>query len=102
MMLKLAAAAAALLLAGPAIAETQPPCAAYTALVAALDQDYHEAPVARMLSDEGMVIEILASADGSTFTALLVQANGVACILSVGSDFSFVTTAGTTKPGSNS
>lgn len=83
-------------------APSQSPCAPYTTIAAALDSKYHEAPVARMMADAGFVLEILASADGATFTVLGVQPNGTACLLATGSTFAFVTAADAPKPGTGS
>jgi hypothetical protein len=80
------------LAAGPALAEPAP-CFPHADIVAALDAQAHEAPVARMLSDRGFVIEVLATADGSTFTILAVRPDGTACALAVGEDFALVPAA---------
>ncbi|MDR6290009.1 MULTISPECIES: hypothetical protein [Inquilinus] len=89
------------LLAVPAAAQApqQSPCAPYEIIAASLNERYHEAPVARMLADQGFVIEVLASADGATFTVLGVQPNGTACLLATGSGFAFVNAAATPAPG---
>ncbi|HMG49883.1 MAG TPA: hypothetical protein VK597_04755 [Inquilinus sp.] len=86
------------LLAVPAAAQ-QGPCAPYEIIAASLNERYHEAPVARMLADQGFVIEVLASADGATFTVLGVQPNGTACLLATGQGFAFVNAAATPVPG---
>jgi hypothetical protein len=78
---------------GPAAAQAQSPCAPYEIVAAALNERYHEAPVARMLSDRGFVIEILAAADGSSVTVLGIQASGSACVLAAGSAFALVAPA---------
>ena len=90
------------LLAAPASAQPGPqqsPCAPYEIIAASLNQRYHEAPVARMLADQGFVIEVLASADGATFTVLGVQPNGTACLLATGSGFALVDAAAAPAPG---
>ena len=69
----------------PAAAQAESPCAPYEIVAAALNERYHEAPVARMLSDRGFVIEVLASADGASFTVLGIQPTGGACVLATGS-----------------
>jgi hypothetical protein len=84
---------------GPAIAQAESPCAPYEIVAAALNERYHEAPVARMLSDRGFVIEILASADGTTATVLGIQASGTACVLATGSAFALVNPAAAPVPG---
>jgi len=82
-----------------AAAQAESPCAPYEIVAAALNERYHEAPVARMLSDRGFVIEILASADGSTATVLGIQASGTACVLATGSAFGLVEPAVAPAPG---
>ncbi|WP_395675512.1 hypothetical protein [Inquilinus sp.] len=83
----------------PAAAQAPSPCAPYEIVAAALNERYHEAPVARMLSDRGFVIEILASADGASFTVLGIQPGGTACVVAAGSTFALVGPAGTSAPG---
>lgn len=85
----------------PAAAQ-QSQCAPYETVAAALASEYHEAPVARMLSDRGFAIEILASADGETFTVLAVNANGTACGLATGSAFALVPASAAPTPGQGS
>ena len=97
-MLRLALATAITICAAPAIAQ-EAPCAPYSIVSAALAEKYHEAPVARMLSDRGYIIEVLASSDGSTATVLGIQASGTACILATGGGFDLVPVA---APGSAS
>lgn len=89
-------------LAVPAAAQEQSPCGPYEAVSAALADKYHETPVARMLSDRGFVIEILASADGASFTVLGIQSSGSACVLAAGSTFALVSALEAPKPGTNS
>lgn len=83
----------------PAAAQAQGPCAPYEIVAAALNERYREAPVARMLSDRGFVIEVLASADGTSFTVLGIQPGGGACVLAAGSAFALVSPAATPAPG---
>ncbi|MGK9168009.1 hypothetical protein KXR53_17000 [Inquilinus limosus] len=85
----------------PAAAQAESPCAPYEIIAAALSERYHEAPVARMLSDRGFVIEILASADGASFTVLGIQAGGGACVLATGSGFALVNPAAEPVPGTD-
>lgn len=83
-------------LAAPAVAQVPSPCAPYDVVAAALGEKYHEVPVARMLSDRGFAIEVLAAPDGSSFTILGISAadgGGKACILATGSAFSVLTDA---------
>ncbi|MGO1079930.1 hypothetical protein [Inquilinus sp. CA228] len=82
-------------------AAEESPCAPYGAVAALLRQRYHELPVARMLSDGGFVIEILAAPGGASFTMLEITATadggGRACLLATGSGLSFI--GGTAVPG---
>lgn len=95
----LAFAALAACLPIPASAQAESPCAPYEVVAASLSERYHEVPVARMLSDRGFVIEILASADGTTATVLGIQASGTACVLATGSAYAVVQAAVTPTPG---
>lgn len=79
--------------------QTETPCAPYEIVAAALNERYPEAPVARMLSARGFVIEILASADGASVTVLGIQPGGTACVLATGSAFAFVDPTATPAPG---
>lgn len=85
----------------PAAAQAESPCASYEIVAAALNERYHEAPVARMLSDRGFVIEILASSDGTSVTVLGIQSTGTACVLATGSAFAFVDPAAVPVPGTD-
>lgn len=92
--MRLALATIALTIAaGSALAQQTATCFPYSDIVAALGAQAHEAPVARMLSSRGFVIEVLATADGSTFTILAVRPDGTACALAVGEDFALVPAA---------
>lgn len=90
------------LIAGPAIANPEPVCGPHEIIATALIEEAQEAPVARMLASDGIVVEILAAADGSTYSILLVRPDGIACIASVGTGFEFVTTAIAPTPGTQS
>lgn len=83
----------------PAAAQSEPVCNTYDAIVAVLASEYGEVPVARMLDGRGFVVEVLASADGKTYTMLAVAPDMSACVLSTGAAFSTVTTASVTAPG---
>jgi len=85
----------------PAAAQAENPCAPYDIVAAALNERFHEAPVARMLSDRGFLIEILASADGASVTVLGIQANGTACVLATGSGFALVDPPAAPAPGTD-
>lgn len=48
---------------------------------------YKEAPVALGVSDNGAVLEVLASRDGATWTAVVTRANGVSCVVMSGDNW---------------
>lgn len=91
-MLRLALATALILTAGPALAETAP-CGPHEIVAGSLASEFHKAPVARMLSDRGFIIEVLATADGATFTILAINPDGVACLLATGKGYELVPAA---------
>jgi hypothetical protein len=73
---------AALLLTGEAFAAgTCPQRASVTDYLA---KNYHEAPVAMGLANNGGVIEIFTSGDGTTWTILLTMPNGQTCMVAAG------------------
>ena len=45
---------------------------------------WSEAPVAMGLKDDGSVLEIVAAADGATWTALVTFPNGSSCVVATG------------------
>lgn len=70
-------------------------CAPYQQVEQALaNSKYHEKPVARALTDGGLVV-IFAGKDGATWTVVLVRAKDqVACIGAVGTDWANVAALG--------
>lgn len=52
--------------------------------VETLKQQYREHKVAQGLTEEGLMIEVFASEDGSTFTVFLSLPNGISCVVSTG------------------
>ena len=73
-----------LLLAAPAAAQAQMACGERSALLRRLGQAWAEAPVARGLASTGNMIELLASADGSSWTLLVTGPTGIACVVASG------------------
>lgn len=59
-------------------------CGARESLLAQLYRDYRERPVAIGLSDGGTVIEVLARADGATWTIIATGPGGLSCIVQTG------------------
>jgi hypothetical protein len=76
---------AALFLGGKALAAT-PRCAAHEEMVKVLATHYSEAPKAVGLVNENRVVEIFVSKAGS-WTILVTQPGGNACILAAGQDW---------------
>lgn len=77
-------AAVLLLLLTAVPAGGQPACFDRTALFAQLDADFAEAPIALGLTDDGALLEVVASPDGRTWTIALTLANGASCVLATG------------------
>jgi hypothetical protein len=59
-------------------------CANRDVIVTKLQQDFSEAPSALGMSDNGAVIEVLASKDGTTWTILMTTPDGVSCVVATG------------------
>jgi hypothetical protein len=76
--------AGAAVLAGAALAQAPAACGPRAAVLRALVDNYGEAPVAMGLTADGRLVEILATPDGATWTALLSEAGGEACVVAVG------------------
>ncbi len=74
---------AALLITGPAHGQ-MPPCSPRPEVVEHLGKKYAETPVAMGLANNGGVIEVLASPDGSSWTIIITMPNGAACLVAAG------------------
>ena len=77
---------AALVTAGlalPAAAEQQV-CGKRADVIKQLSVKYSEAPAAMGLSSDGGVLEVLASADGNTWTIIVTQPDGLSCMVAAG------------------
>lgn len=55
--------------------------------VEVLKQNFHEEKVAQGLTEEGLMLEVFASKDGSTFTVFLSLPNGISCVVSTGQEW---------------
>ncbi|MEG3619292.1 hypothetical protein V5T82_12565 [Magnetovibrio sp. PR-2] len=75
--------AAALMVPDSGWAEGPATCASRDKVVTALSEVYEENPVSIGLTDEGSVIEVMASNDGS-FTIVVTHPNGITCPLAAG------------------
>jgi hypothetical protein len=59
-------------------------CAKRSDVVAHLAERFHEAPLARGLSENGALLEIFATQDGASWTALATYADGTSCLIASG------------------
>ena len=65
-------------------------CSKRTDVVSQLGDKYKEAPSAVGLANNGGLIEVLTSGDGSTWTIILSMPNGTSCLLAAGEDWQAV------------
>ena len=80
-------ATVALTLVGTGLAQAGTPrCAPHADMLSVLAKKYSETPQAIGIVNGDHVIEVLSS-KGGTFTILVTQPNGMACILAAGQDF---------------
>jgi hypothetical protein len=59
-------------------------CAHRADLMRLLAEHHHESPVARGLSENGALLEIFATHDGSTWTAIGTFPSGLSCLIASG------------------
>lgn len=64
--------------------EAQMACAARSELITRLGGQYSEAPVAMGLANNGGVLEVFSSPEGSTWTILVTDTNGISCLVAAG------------------
>lgn len=76
----------------PAIAEEQA-CGKRAELIGTLTQSYQEKPIATGLSQDGSLVELLSTVDGSTWTILVTLPNGTSCIATAGQDWQPLTSS---------
>jgi hypothetical protein len=80
-------AAAALVLAAPAFAQSAPggpACVKRADLIKHLAAKYHEAPAAVGVADNGALLEVFASKSGETWTVMVTMPNGISCMVATG------------------
>jgi hypothetical protein len=65
-------------------------CSARDDVLTQLGSKYKEAPSAIGLANNGGLIEVLTSDDGSTWTIILSMPNGTSCLLAAGEDWQAV------------
>jgi hypothetical protein len=73
-----------LLLAVPVSAGAQAPCGPHDQVLEHLARQYRERVAVQALQDDGRLLELLSSADGASWTALVTAPSGVACIVAAG------------------
>ena len=78
-------AAVAVAFSGPASAS--PGCDLRDTVLAKFATRHSEAPIVQALAFGGGMIEVLATADGSTWTMVMSFPNGQTCILGAGTDW---------------
>lgn len=83
-----AAAAMAAVMLSPAFAVAQEPsCGPYPDVLRALGQNFGEVPVATGVDSRGHAIVVLASPDGGTWTILIRNTAGIACMAASGENW---------------
>ena len=70
--------------AGPVGAQQTVACGLYEQIIKGLLLQYKELPTARGLAANGSLIEILTSPDGETWTMIMMQPSGMACVMATG------------------
>lgn len=74
----------AILLLPVQLAEHDPVCAERSALLGSLEREFAEAPKGAGLASDGSMLELLTSSDGKTWTLLMTQPDGTACVIAAG------------------
>lgn len=82
-----ALAAALLFIADHAAAQNGAACGKREELMKHLENQFKETPVAIGLGQDGVVVEVLAEAKGSTWTIMLTYPNGKSCLVAAGEDW---------------
>lgn len=77
-------AAATLLSANGAHAQQGPKCGPRQAIADVLTNRYAEVPVSMGLSQDGAMLELFATASGTTWTMLATNPEGISCVVSHG------------------
>jgi hypothetical protein len=70
----------------PARADPQV-CGARAEILAELTKRYSEAPVAVGLANSGVLVEVLSSDKGSTWTIIVSQPDGTSCLVAAGKEW---------------
>jgi len=75
-----------------AAAAAQSACAPRAAILERLAAQYGEDPVAAGLTTAPLLIEVLASADGASWTIIATSSDGMSCLISAGEGWRRVAT----------
>lgn len=75
----------------PATAQAAPACAPHAEALALLAKQYQERRIAVGVTTAGGLVEVLASADGATWTILVTMPDGQSCIVSAGEGWTAIT-----------
>jgi hypothetical protein len=87
------------LIALPATAfAAQMPCSERSEVLSQLGNKYKEAPSAVGIANNGGLIEVLTSKDGSTWTIILSMPNGKSCLLAAGEEWQAIERAAVEEP----
>ena len=83
----LTAALVIFMLASPAAGQYGSACGDRDSIIKRLAQKWQESLVAQALTNRGPLLELLRTSDGSTWTLIISQANGVSCVIMAGEDW---------------
>ena len=81
------AALSSLLVVSMTSASAEDRCSERTRVLEFLAENYQEAPISRGIANNGGLIEVLTSRDGSTWTILITMPDGQTCMVAAGSDW---------------
>jgi len=76
----------AVLLAAPSMAAPRD-CGARSDILKSLAEKFHESPVALGVDSNGVLVEVLASDSGATWTILLSRPDGLSCMVATGEEW---------------
>ncbi len=82
MRLVLLAAAVTAALSAPVRAAPQ--CSAHDRMLALLESEYREVPVAVGLNNSGGLVEVLTTGDGATWSIIVTTPQGMSCLVAAG------------------
>lgn len=77
-------AAVPLLAAAGLPAQAQPACYTHDKILDRFSAVYDEAPVARGLTQDGRMVQVLSTGDGKTWTLIVSKPGGETCVLMAG------------------